>query len=240
MPVPVIGVTTNLRVDVNGYPVISLLQAYVDALEKAGAAPVLLPSSIDQEGALALYQRLDGILFTGGGDVATERFHGEFHPAIADVETSRDETEIILLKKSLEDKKPFLGICRGIQLINVGLGGTLYTHIEDQKTAAIQHDQHAGHPRDYIAHPVEIQPGTQLADSLGKTTLPVNSLHHQGIKELAKPAIPAAFSPDGLVEALEIPSHPFGIGVQWHPEWLTEQDSTWRLFRAFIEAGRKE
>lgn len=237
MALPVIGITTNHGINESGIPTVYLLRAYVIALIEAGGVPVLIPSGLTEEYWRILYGHLDGLFFTGGGDIALERFNGEPHPKIDKVDPERDAIEISLLKTAAGNGKPFLGICRGIQVMNVALGGSLYTHIEDQKPDALKHDYFPDMPRNYLAHPVKIKSGTRLAEILGESELSVNSLHHQGVKEIAPTLRPAAHAPDGLVEGLELPGHPFGISVQWHPEWLTDQPATRRLFKAFVEAA---
>ncbi len=238
---PIIGVTTYQGKNDKDLPIVALLRAYVDALVQAGGVPVLIPSSLADEARRALCGRLDGILFTGGGDMALDRFNGEPHPRVYGVDAERDSIELSLLDTFVHDGKPFLGICRGFQVINVGLGGTLYTHTQDQMPGTQKHDYYPDFPRTYLAHKVKVDGGTRLADILGETDLSVNSLHHQGAKEIPAALRPAAHALDGLVEAVELPDHPFGIAVQWHPEWLTDQQSTRRLFRAFVEAcGKRE
>jgi putative glutamine amidotransferase len=182
---------------------------------------------------------LDGILLPGGGDISIERFGGEFHPRIDRGDPDRDAIEIALLRNATESGKPFLGICRGFQMVNVALGGTLYTHIQDQMPGAIKHDYDSVTERKLFAHSVKVEQTTHLANVLGEIKLNVNSLHHQGIKDLAPALRPAAYAPDGLVEAVELPEHPFGMAVQWHPEWLLEQPVMQRLFRAFVDAAKK-
>ena len=239
MVFPIIGVTTYAAKNSKGYPITALLQAYIDALVEAGGVPVLIPSSLNKEGQEALFQRLDGILFTGGGDISLDYFEGEEHPRIDGVNKGRDELELSMLRQAVREEKAFFGICRGFQVVNVALGGTLYTHIEDQKAGALKHDYYPNYPRNHLAHRVKVEAGSRLADILGETELSVNSLHHQGAKLVPDKLIPTAYAPDGLVEAVEIPGHPFGIAVQWHPEWLTDQPVTLRLFRAFVEAAEK-
>jgi putative glutamine amidotransferase len=237
MNYPIIGVTTYQGKNDNNLPIVALLCAYVDALVQAGGVPLLIPSSLTDDFSRALYRRLDGILFTGGGDIALDRFGGEPHPQVDGVDPERDSIEITLLNALIHDEKPFLGICRGFQVINVGLGGTLYTHIEGQMSNALKHDYSPDFPRTYLAHKVKVENGTRLMGILGETDLSVNSRHHQGAKDIPAALKPTAFAPDGLVEAVELPNHPFGIAVQWHPEWLTDQPATRRLFRAFVEAA---
>jgi putative glutamine amidotransferase len=155
------------------------------------------------------------------------------------VDLERDSIELSLLDSFINTGKPFLGICRGFQMINIGLGGTLYTDIEDQKPGALKHDYYPNYPRTYLAHKVEVKGGTRLAKILGETDILVNSLHHQGAKDLPAGLIQSAWAPDGLVESVELPDHPFGLAVQWHPEWLMDQPIMGRLFSALVEAANK-
>lgn len=215
-----------------------LMQSYVNAVMQAGGVPVLIPSLIAEDGWDAVYARLDGILFSGGGDISLDFFSGDPHPRIDDVDPQRDSIELKLAQAAASDAKPFLGICRGFQLINVALGGTLYTHIRDQVSNALDHD-YPGNKRTVLVHEVKIEEGTQIAEIYGEPIIKVNSLHHQGLKDIAPALRVTGHSPDGLVEAVELPDHPFGIAVQWHPEWLTDQESTRNLFRKFVQSAEK-
>ena len=214
----------------------ALMQSYIHAIMQADGVPVLIPSMIAEDGWDALYSRLDGVLFSGGGDIGLEYSPGEPHPRIDDVELERDSVEFKLIKVSASDGKPFLGICRGIQVVNVALGGTLYTHIPDQLPNALDHS-YPGNKRTVLVHEIKIEEGTRIAEILGEPIVKVNSLHHQGLKDIAPSLRVAGHAPDGLVEAVELPDHPFGIAVQWHPEWLTDQQPTRNLFRKFVEAA---
>jgi len=236
MSIPIIGLTTRHEATKQGLSAVVLLRVYVRAMVAAGGVPVLIPSELPEEYWRELYARLDGILFAGGGDIARESFGGEDHPRISEVDGERDALEIAMLQTAIQDGKPFLGICRGCQIVNVALGGMLYTDIADQKPGALKHDYYPDWPRDYIAHPVKVNDDSRLAALLGETALNVNSLHHQGISYLAPALKAVAFAPDGLVEAVELLGHPFGFAVQWHPEWLTDQPAMRRLFSAFVEA----
>ena len=213
-----------------------LMQSYVNAVIQAGGVPVLIPSLIAEDGWNVVYSRLDGILFSGGGDISLEHFSGEPHPRIEDVDLSRDSIELKLVNAAASDGKPFLGICRGCQVMNVALGGTLYTHIPDQLPEALAHS-YPGNMRTVLVHEVKIEEGTHIAEIYGEPIIKVNSLHHQGLKDIAPSLRVAGHAPDGLVEAIELPDHPFGLAVQWHPEWLTDQESTRNLFRKFVEAA---
>lgn len=240
MSLPLIGLTTYHAKNQYGYPIAALMRAYTAAIQQAGGAPVLIPSHLTDESLEAVSARLDGFLFTGGGDIDVACYGGEPHPKVDGVDLERDATERALLQSAVRDGKPFLGICRGFQMVNVTLGGSLLTHIADQHPNALKHDYFPDWPRDHIAHPVRVEPGTRLAEIFGVDGLQVNSLHHQGAKQIAPGLCASAFAPDGLLEAVELPGHPFGMAVQWHPEWLTDQLPTRRLFRAFVEASQEK
>ena len=233
---PVIGITTLEGKNPDGLPTVMLIQAYIYAILQAGGVPILIPSMLAEQGWDILYQRLDGVLFSGGGDIAPEYFEGEDHPRIAGVEPLRDSIELNLVRAVVNDGKPFLGICRGIQTVNVGLGGTLYEHLGEQFRGEIDHT-YPTHMRTHLVHEVKIEEGTHIAEVVGEPILKVNSLHHQGLRDIAPGLRVTGYAPDGLVEAVELPGHPFGLAVQWHPEWLTDQQPTRNLFRAFVEAA---
>lgn len=213
-----------------------LMQSYINAVIQAGGIPLLIPSMIAEDGWDVVYSRLDGILFSGGGDIALEHYAGEPHPRLDGVDPQRDSVELKLIRAAASDGKPFLGICRGCQMLNVALGGTLYTHLRDQFPNALDHD-YPGNMRTVLVHEVKIEEGTRIAEIFGEPIIKVNSLHHQGLKDIASSLRVAAHAPDGLVEAVELPDHPFGLAVQWHPEWLTDQEGTRNLFRKFVEAA---
>jgi putative glutamine amidotransferase len=237
--VPIIGITTYQKVDENGLPFVMIFQAYIHAVMQAGGVPVLIPSSLADGDWNTLYKRLDGILLAGGGDVGLKQYKGDQHARIDGVDPLRDSLELDLLRIAVEDGKPFLGICRGIQVVNVALGGTLYTHIPDQVPSAIDH-AYPGNMRTIFVHDVEIVQDTRLGKIVKEPRLRANSLHHQGLKDIALALRPSGYAPDGLVEAVELPDHPFGIAVQWHPERLTDQEATRNLFIAFIDAAKSK
>lgn len=233
---PLIGITTNQSANAYGQATVMLMQSYIRAVIQAGGVPVLIPSLISEDGWDAAYSRLDGVLFSGGGDISLDFFPGEPHPRIDGVDLERDSIELKFIQYAAADGKPFLGICRGCQALNVALGGTLYTHIPDQLPNALDHD-YPGNKRTVLVHEVKIEEGTRTAEIYGEPIIRVNSLHHQGLKDIAPALRVAGHSLDGLVEAVELPEHPFGLAVQWHPEWLTDQASTRNLFRRFVEAA---
>jgi putative glutamine amidotransferase len=238
MPRPLIGITTRNSRDADGHPTVSLQHSYVNAITQAGGIAIPIPEILPEENFRQLYAQLDGILFSGGGDISLRYFSGSAHPRIDGVDEARDATELALMRSAVDDGKPILGICRGAQLMNVALGGTLYTHIIDQLPGAIDHD-YPGNMRKVIVHPVNLDETSRSAEIFGETLLKVNSLHHQGLKDIAPPLRVAGHAPDGLVEMVEIPDHPFAVAVQWHPEWLTDQQPMRNLFKSFVDAANR-
>jgi len=236
MAKPLIGITTYNAKNAFERDIAAVQHTYIRAVAQGGGIPVLIPAILEDEDRLELYSSLQGVLFSGGGDMSIKYFNGEDHPEIHDVDDYRDVTELSLLKKSVEDGKPFLAICRGVQVMNVALGGTLYTHIPDQFKTNLKHSQEEFTT---IAHPVNIDEDSRLAEIFGETLLHVNSLHHQGLKDVASSLKVVGHAPDGMIEAVELPDHPYAMGVQWHPEWLTDQPVMRRLFKSFVDASKK-
>lgn len=244
MTAPLIGVTTHRVAGANGQTdQYATPLSYLDPISAAGGVPLLLSASLSNEQLRRAFERLDGLLLTGGGDIDPLLFGGRPHPRVYGIDPERDRSEIALTRLAAEAGLPFLGICRGAQVINVALGGTLYTDIGDQLPGACRHDRYTtGEPRDLIAHEVQVLPGSRLEGILGCAGCGVNSLHHQGLERIASGLQVTAYAPDGLVEAVELAGHPFGLGVQWHPEWLQALAPQRALFAAFIQAagGKKE
>lgn len=236
MPAPLIGITSNLRKNGNRLEH-RLGRSYTSAILAAGGFPVILSVEPIND-AKGLLSRLDGILFSGGVDIDPARFNGNPHPQVEADEIERDEMEIVLVRQAVNMGKPLLGICRGCQVINVALGGTLYTHISDQYPGAIQHDCHDQPSRSYIAHGIRLDPHSRLAQVSRMADVKVNSLHHQAINQLA-PGLTATgwCQEDGLIEAVEIGSHPYALAVQWHPEELQDRAEVQALFGSFIQAA---
>jgi putative glutamine amidotransferase len=215
--------------------------SYISAIIGAGGAPFLIPIEARDDVLRILFEQADAILLPGGGDIAPQ-FLGETpHPSLSDVQPARDELELTLARWGLEEGKPLLGICRGIQVMNVAAGGSLYQDIASQCPDAGRHDYFSGgdYPRDFLAHPVAIEPDSRLGAVLGVDHLSVNSLHHQALKEVPPAYRVVARSPEAVIEGIEVPHHPFAIGVQWHPEELVaNQEAARRLFLAFVAAYR--
>lgn len=233
---PLIGITCGLTHNTDGAHIYQLAQAYTQAVQKAGGLPLVIPFDIDETGLSSLLSRLDGVILSGGGDIDPQNFYGTSHPKVFGISPERDALEISLVNQVLGMDKPLLAICRGIQVLNVALGGDLYTHIQDQVEHSLKHDWFPKFPRDKLAHTVSIKCESKLDQIVNADEIKVNSLHHQGISRVGEGLIPTAFAPDGLVEGLEVAGASFAIGVQWHPECLPDDPRSQSLFKAFIEA----
>ncbi len=231
---PIIGITAGRETSDTNIQKICLIEKYSSAIINSGGIPLIIPSGIPGTASKALINKLDGILITGGGDLETRRFNGIDHPRVYGVDLERDQMEVDLVNLAIESGKPLLGICRGIQVINVALAGDLYSDIHDQAANSLRHDWFPDYPRDLMAHEIRIKPKSLLHDILQINGMEVNSLHHQAIKTVARDLVPIAFAPDGIVEAVEYKDHPFFLGVQWHPEWLFHLETTKLIFKTFI------
>jgi putative glutamine amidotransferase len=235
---PLIGITTYRHENQQGYPQIASSEAYIQAVSQAGGIPVLIPLGLPHDQISAVLPHLDGIIFSGGGDIDPSLYGAEPHPEIHSVDPDRDRVELQLVREIVGLGKPFFGICRGIQVINVALGGSLHTHLPDQLPGAVHHPHIEGNSRDYLAHEVNIQPGSRLFQIIGQSKVQVNSMHHQGINRLAEGLYGSIHAADGLIEGVELRDCAFGLAVQWHPECLLEQSSMRGLFLSFIESSR--
>lgn len=203
-----------------------MLPGYMKVIEDGGGLPIILPLTADPEALEDCLRLCDGLLLTGGHDVDPALYGESPLPQCGAVCTLRDEMESYLLRRAVELDLPVLGICRGIQIMNAVLGGTLYQDLPTQHPSEVTHVMKP--PYDQPVHTVEILEGTPLADLLGSGTYAVNSYHHQAVKTLAPDARPMAVSPDGLVEALYLPGKRFIWGVQWHPEFAYQTDENCR------------
>lgn len=217
-------------------PLYLISQDYCKAIIQAGGIPVFIPP-LAAEIFPDLLGSLDGILFSGGVDIHPQEYSESPHPLLGDVDLERDTFEMQLFRHVWnETNLPILGVCRGLQVLNVGLGGTLWQDLPSQRPSHVHHSQ-----RDHrykAVHPVKVDPESKLADLLSKV-IAVNSLHHQGIKDLAPGLKPVAWSPDGLIEAVEAENHPCRMAVQWHPENLAGPYPEFiKLFEWFVENAK--
>ncbi len=246
---PLIGVTTQTLQAIDGIPAglpqsDVMNQRYYIAVALAGGAPTLIPLLDDEPEALrAVYEACDGILIPGGVDVDPKHFGEAPHPKLGRIDGARDRVEMQVTRWAVEDQKPLLGLCRGLQVINVTMGGTLWQDLEDQVPDAIKHDYFPtyGFGRDHLAHEVTLTRGSRLRHLMEHDRIPVNSMHHQGIKMLAPSLVASAVAPDGLIEAVESGADDhFMVGVQWHPEVFEMTDPhTRHVFREFINAASR-
>ena len=237
---PIIGLTTYRKmVDKNNpYPYMALMATYVEAVTAAGGIPLLIPLGLDEDALRVLLSQVDGLVLTGGGDIAGEHYRSEHEDFIFNVDADRDRVEFFLAREAMAQDKPMLAICRGHQVLNVALGGTLYEDVKAWMPGAMKHDYFEIFPREHKAHTVAIEPGSKLAEALGRRETQVNSLHHQGIRDLAPGLAAVAHAPDGLIESVEGVDHPFALGVQWHPENLVHDDPMMlSLVRGLVEAA---
>jgi putative glutamine amidotransferase len=242
MTAPLIGITTSVTPDdeaASAVPRAHLNRAYMLAVQGAGGVPVPLPPYLDAASRDALWTRLDGLVLSGGGDMDPARFGERPHPAVAGVSEARDALELELTERAIRDGLPLLAICRGIQVLNVALGGSLIQDIPAETSSPIAHAQAA--PRDEPTHLVKVMvEGTRLGGVLDAAELRVNSFHHQAIRRLGRGLREAAWAPDGIIEGVDMPDAPaLVIGVQWHPEDLVAHDAAARrLFDALVAACR--
>ena len=242
---PVIGIPTQTLHAIEGIPEALpeswvMNQRYSRVVAGAGGLPVMVPLLEDEDTLRALYERLDGLLLPGGVDLDPATYGEPRRPDCGRLDPARDRVELQFARWAIAEGKPLFGLCRGLQIVNVALGGTLYQDIGSQLSGAIKHDYFptAGYPRDHLAHEVTVSSGSLLGSLVGPAPLRVNSMHHQAVKELAPGLLPTAVAPDGLVEAVESPDQPFLLGVQWHPESLVERDPRMRrLLTGFVEAA---
>lgn len=237
---PLIACTTYHK-PVNQTPPIEmmgLMPAYIEAIREGGGIPLLVPLGATEDELLAILDRVDGVLLPGGGDINPEMYHGQRHETMRDINPDRDRVEIFMARQAIQQEKPLLAICRGHQLLNVALGGSLWEDIADLVPNAMCHDYYVTFPRTHLAHSVEVTSDSRLAHCLGQTEIEVNSLHHQGVRNLAPELVGTAVAPDGLIEGIEVPGHPFAVGVQWHPENLiVEVPAMLGLFKSLTEAA---
>ena len=227
---PFIGITTYGRGPHNRY---ILPAEYVDAVRRAGGIPLLLPPG--EERMDAVLPLLKAVVFSGGGDLDPDLYGGSRHETIYMVEPERDRSEIDLARRVFDLEVPTLAICRGSQILNVAKGGTLIEHLPDEVGETVNHRVP---PREPTPHPIRVEPASRLAGLLGATDFSCMSWHHQAVRRVAPGFEVVAHAPDGTIEGLEAPSHPWLVAVQWHPELTAAEDPIQqRLFDALVEAA---
>ena len=233
MASPRIGLTTYARFDRNQEENVRVPCNYIDTIRRAGGMPVLLPAG--EEDIQGLLSAVDGLLLLGGGDVCPHLYGGESHETIYETDEERDQFEISLVNEAVKTSLPVLGICRGIQVLNVALGGTLHAHLPDVVGETVKHKPE---PSSAIEHELSVTPGSRLAEVMGQLEFSANSDHHQAIREIAPGLSAVAEAPDGVIEAVEMPGHPWLVAVQWHPERTAAEDPVQqRLFDQFVIAS---
>jgi putative glutamine amidotransferase len=211
-------------------------RAYTDALTAVGLIPLVVPP-MPAEMAPQILDGVGGLVLTGGEDIEPSRFGASRHPATGEANQDRDRGELALAKEAAARRIPTLAICRGVQILNVALGGTLIQDLPSDVGSRVDHDAESS--RNTRVHPVAVSDGSRLADIVGARSIATNSFHHQAVGKLASDLRAVATSPDGVVEAVECADRAWwAVGVQWHPEELTETPEEWdrRLFSAFAAA----
>jgi putative glutamine amidotransferase len=241
MSLPVIGITG--RTDRSARPpnlsLFAVTPAYVQAVELGGGAPVVIPPHLEEAKLRAIFEHLDGLILSGGGDILPTLFGEEDSGLLWLVDERRDRTELALARWARAEGLPLLAICRGVQMLNVAAGGTLIQDIPTQVPDALPHSTVAGRPLPTVVHTVEVAADSRLAALVGAGELGVNSAHHQAVKVAGTGLVVTARAPDGVIEGLEAPGHPFCVGVQWHPEAMVESHPVMRrLFEGLVEAAR--
>jgi putative glutamine amidotransferase len=232
---PVIGVLA----EVDDEAATRVMRSYIHALEASGGAPLLLPYTEDPEVLSRFAEVCDGFCFTGGKDVDPKHYGEERHPGCEAIAPLRDALELVVFAAVYPTGKPILGICRGAQLINVAMGGTLYQDLPTQRPSAIAHRQ--SQPKTEPSHSVRILAGSPLFEQIGAERMQANSFHHQAIKTPGKGLEIWAVADDGVIEAVGLPGERYLHAYQWHPERLCDGDADNRkIFERFVEACRSE
>jgi putative glutamine amidotransferase len=234
---PIVAVTATTK-SVNKQEKVQVNTAYTDAIRAAGLIPLIVPP-VEAEDVPAVLDAVQGLVLTGGEDIDPSFFGAARHPATGAANDLRDRCELALAREAAARRMPTLAICRGVQVLNVALGGSLVQDIPSEVTTTIQHDAESA--RGERVHPVEISQGSRLASIVSASRIATNSFHHQSVEKLAPGLATIARSPDGVVEGVECTDRAWwAVGVQWHPEELTRTPEDWdrKLFEAFAAAVR--
>jgi putative glutamine amidotransferase len=233
---PLIGIT--LGHNAGNPPVYELGAAYLQAVTKAGGVPLLLPTSLPHDSLLSLFQQCSALLLSGGRDVDPLCYQAQPDPRAKGIDHDRDQAEILLIETALANDIPILAICRGIQILNVAMGGSLYPDVMQDHPGAQKHDFYPNLPRDAYRHTITLTTNNVFQTAMNTDRIQVNSLHHQSVKLPASGLQVVGTAEDGTIEAVVAPQKNFVIGVQWHPECLPQDIHAQQLFLAFIEAAK--
>lgn len=232
---PVIGITCGHEAK-NGRDRYYVNTVNIRVVAEAGGVPVLIPNTFDEAKLATVLDMVDGLFLPGGVDVDPHLYGEEPVAGMGEFDPDWDAVDVTAARMALERNMPILGICRGMQVLNVAAGGTLYQDIPSQVPGALKHSQKG--PRWAASHAVQLTKGSQLATIFDATELRINSYHHQAVKDVAPSLQATAVAPDGIIEAIESPEHPFVVGVQWHPELMVVREPMYKaLFAAFVEAA---
>lgn len=238
---PIIGISAGtVRNPFDGTPFTALRPTYTHAVDLAGGVPLIIPHNVDATSLRRIYDQLDAVIVSGGGDLEPARYEAATSIYTAGIDESRDAAELELIRWAVDEQKPLLCICRGIQAMNVALGGTLIQDIRDEVPGALRHEHPGGRWFTHFAHDITVASDSKLYTAMGleTDTVAVNSLHHQALGRVADGLIITACAPDDIIEGVELPDHPFALGVQWHPEALVDDSPPMRhLFEALVQAA---
>jgi putative glutamine amidotransferase len=235
---PVIGINASFSREENQNPSVSVRANYVDAVTSAGGIPIILPplastNDVDQQIAAC-----DGFIFVGGPDIDPARFGEEPHPTMNPMSPRREVYDFELIDHVIKARKPFLAICLGCQQVNVALGGSLIQDINSQTSTTIQHSRRQ---IPYTSrHDVEVEPKTKLHDLVGTRTLSTNTAHHQAVDRPGEGVKVTSRTDDGVIESFELRDYPFGLGIQWHPEYLVAEKEHRALFEGLVREAKKQ
>lgn len=233
---PIIGIPAEWVDDKAGSATYQSRQKDIQAIISAGGIPLLLPAIIPLDEIPGLVRWFDGFYLAGGGDIEPALFGGADHERVYGINQERDAFELALVREVIDRDKPLLTVCRGMQVLNVACGGTLYVDIESLIPGADKHDWWPKYQRDKLVHDLSVTPGSRLAEILGVNFARTNSLHHQAVNQVGDGLRSVAFALDGVIEALEHPGKRFVVGVQWHPEWLQNLEPMRAIYRQFIQS----
>lgn len=231
---PIIGISSSLNEHV-----LSVHTDYIKAITKFGGVPIILPN-LQEDAIESIVELLDGLLLTGGGDIDPTLFNEEPHQNLGTITPERDEFEIAIIQKMMKLNKPIFGICRGLQILNIAIGGDMYQDIYTQsQNKLLQHTQLA--PRSHTSHFVQVSEGSKLSDIVQVEKFKVNSFHHQAVRKIPVDFKASAIASDGIIEAFESMNHKFVMGLQWHPECLLSKNdhASTAIFEAFILSCEK-